>query len=188
MCKYTNYPSYSLSYLFLHNPFSPLLAAFSCISSSYTSAPPSSSSSSYSSFLLLLILLRLQLFIGLDLSTRSFQTLLFLTICLQFLSFSFFKSHLHLFFCRRLVLIPIWFQSTILLTSSISYIQFRCPHRYILHVFTCLTSLSPCINFCIPLVLFILHPSFFPVMTLLLLYLNDLILYPVYACAVGKAI
>jgi hypothetical protein len=40
-CKYTNYPSYSLSYLFLHNSLSPLLAAFSCTCFSYS---PSSSS------------------------------------------------------------------------------------------------------------------------------------------------
>ena len=48
--KYTNYPSYSLSYLCFHNPFYPLLAVFSCNCSFYSSSPSSSSSSSSSSF------------------------------------------------------------------------------------------------------------------------------------------
>jgi hypothetical protein len=114
---------------------------------------------------ILLLFVTLQPFIGLVLSTRSLQTFLLLTIWLQFLSFSFFNSSLHLFFCRPLALIPIGFQSVVLVTSFIFYIPLRCPNSYILCAFMCLTLSSPCINFCSSLVLFILHPSFFPVIT-----------------------
>lgn len=121
----------------------------------------------FSVFLLpiLLLVVTLRPFICLVLSTRSLQTFLFLTIWFQFLSFGFFNSSLHLFFCRPLALIPIGFQSVLLVTSSIPYIPLRCPNSYILCVFMCLTLSSPCINFCSSLAPFILHPSFFPVIT-----------------------
>jgi len=140
--KYTNYPSYSFSFFFLHNPFSPLLPVFSCTCSSYSSPlpppappllPPSSSSSSSSS----------SSFSSSDATTlRWFGPINKITLVSSVFEdlapisqFNFFKSHLHLFLCCPLVLIPIWLRLVSLLTSFISYIQLRCPQRCILCAF-----------------------------------------------------
>ena len=85
--------------------------------------------------LFLLLFVTLQPFIGLVLSTRSLQTFLLLTIWLQFLSFSFFNSSLHLFFCRPLALIPIGFQSVVLVTSFIFYIPSQQLYSLCFYVF-----------------------------------------------------
>lgn len=66
--------------------------------------------------------------------TRSFQDFYFDDLS-PISQFNFFKSHLHLFLCCPLVLIPIWLRLVSLLTSFISYIQLRCPQRCILCAF-----------------------------------------------------
>jgi hypothetical protein len=99
---------------------------------------------------------------GFGLLHQIIPGLLSLTSWISFLTYRFFKSFiassLHLFFGSASVLILMWFQSVIFLTSYISSILLRCPHHFILRAFIYLTS-PPFINVSNSSLLPILHPA-----------------------------